>query len=68
MVVPAIAEAVEFREANLLTGSPLAPSLVTSREAPEDKLRGRAVGAQGYIVKSEFDQKALLRQIRGLLT
>lgn len=41
--------------------------LVTSRDAPEDKLRGQSVGAQGYMVKSEFDQKALLRQIRGLL-
>ena len=41
--------------------------LVTSRDAPEDKQRGRKVGAQGYMVKSEFDQKALMRQIRGLL-
>lgn len=42
--------------------------LVTSRDAPEDRLRGQNVGAQGYMVKSEFDQKELLRLIRGLLT
>ena len=30
--------------------------LVTSRNAPEDRQRGRDAGAQGYIVKSEFDQ------------
>lgn len=41
--------------------------MVTSRDAPEDKLRGRSVGAQGYIVKSEYDQKDLLRQIRSFL-
>jgi two-component system chemotaxis sensor kinase CheA len=42
--------------------------LITSRDAVEDKLRGQAVGAQGYMVKSEYDQKELLRQIRSLLT
>ncbi|MCX8477369.1 MAG: response regulator [Sphingomonas sp.] len=41
--------------------------LVTSRAAPEDKKRGREVGAQGYIVKSEFDQGAFLDRIRQLL-
>lgn len=41
--------------------------LVTSRDTPEDKARGRAVGAQGYMVKSEYDQKRLLDTIRGLL-
>ena len=30
--------------------------LVTSLAAPEHRRRGREVGAQGYIVKSEFDQ------------
>ncbi len=40
--------------------------LVTSRNAPEDLRRGRAVGAQGYIVKSEFDQAELLAMIRKL--
>jgi two-component system chemotaxis sensor kinase CheA len=41
--------------------------LVTSRAAPEDIQRGRDVGAQGYIVKSEFDQTHLLRMIRPLV-
>ncbi len=41
--------------------------LVTSRAAPEDLQRGRDVGAQGYVVKSEFDQSALLAMIRPLV-
>jgi two-component system chemotaxis sensor kinase CheA len=41
--------------------------LVTSRAAPEDRRRGREVGAQGYIVKSEFDQAELLTIIRPLM-
>lgn len=41
--------------------------LVTSRSAPEDRQRGRDVGAQGYIVKSEFDQGLLLEHIRRLI-
>jgi two-component system chemotaxis sensor kinase CheA len=41
--------------------------LVTSRAAPEDRQRGRDVGAQGYIVKSEFDQAELLAMIRPLM-
>jgi two-component system chemotaxis sensor kinase CheA len=41
--------------------------LVTSRAAPEDRLRGQRVGARGYIVKGEFDQTELLEKIR-LLT
>jgi two-component system chemotaxis sensor kinase CheA len=40
--------------------------LVTSRAAPEDRRRGHEVGAQGYIVKSEFDQAELLAIIRPL--
>jgi two-component system, chemotaxis family, sensor kinase CheA len=40
--------------------------LVTSRSAPEDFERGRSVGAQGYVVKSEFDQARLLAMIRPL--
>jgi two-component system chemotaxis sensor kinase CheA len=38
--------------------------LVTSRAAPEDRRRGEAVGACGYIVKGEFDQAELLATIR----
>ena len=41
--------------------------LVTSRAAPEDRQRGRDVGAQGYIVKSEFDQAELLAMIAPLM-
>lgn len=41
--------------------------LVTSRDAPEDRLRGREVGAHAYIVKSEFDQGQLLHTIRTLI-
>ena len=41
--------------------------LVTSRAAPEDRQRGRDAGAQGYIVKSEFDQAELLAMIKPLM-
>jgi two-component system chemotaxis sensor kinase CheA len=41
--------------------------LVTSRSAPEDLRRGELAGADGYVVKGEFDQTALLRRIRMLL-
>ena len=41
--------------------------LVTSRTSPEDRQRGHDVGAQGYVVKSEFDQGVLLERIRTLV-
>jgi two-component system chemotaxis sensor kinase CheA len=41
--------------------------LVTSRAAPEDRQRGKEVGAHAYIVKSDFDQTGLLAQIRKLV-
>jgi two-component system, chemotaxis family, sensor kinase CheA len=41
--------------------------LVSSRSAPEDLQRGRAAGAYGYIVKSEFDQSQLLDMISPLI-
>jgi len=41
--------------------------LVSSRNAPEDKRRGREVGASGYIVKSEFAQDEFLQQVRQLV-
>jgi two-component system chemotaxis sensor kinase CheA len=41
--------------------------LVTSLSAPEHVQRGKEVGAQGYVIKSEFDQADLLRRIRGLV-
>ncbi|MBI4567796.1 MAG: response regulator, partial [Planctomycetes bacterium] len=41
--------------------------LVTSRVSAEDRRRGEEVGAKGYIVKSEFDQNALLARMRDLI-
>lgn len=41
--------------------------LVTSRSDAEDRQRGRDVGAQGYIVKGEFDQTELLSMIEPLV-
>jgi two-component system chemotaxis sensor kinase CheA len=41
--------------------------LVTSRESPEDRRRGEAVGASGYIVKGEFDQGEFLDQVATLI-
>lgn len=40
--------------------------LVTSRDAPEDRERGRTAGASAYMVKSEFDQNTLLGKIADL--
>ncbi len=39
---------------------------MTSRASPEDRRRGREVGAHAYIVKGEFDQAVLLETIREL--
>lgn len=41
--------------------------LVTSRNRPDDRQRGITVGAQGYIVKSDFDQTQLLDLIERLV-
>jgi two-component system chemotaxis sensor kinase CheA len=41
--------------------------LVTSRASPQDRERGRKVGAKGHICKSEFDQAALLAMIAPLM-
>jgi len=41
--------------------------LVTSRDAPQDRQRGHDAGAQGYIVKSQFDQAELLTLIKRLV-
>ena len=40
--------------------------LVTSMESAEDRERGAEAGADAYIVKSAFDQGALLDVIRRL--
>lgn len=42
--------------------------LVTSRASPEDRQRGRDVGARDYIVKGEFAQTAFLDSVRRLIT
>lgn len=38
--------------------------LVTSRSSPDDRQRGKDAGAQGYVVKSEFDQAQVLAMIK----
>jgi len=40
--------------------------LVTSRNDPADLARGKEVGAQDYVIKSEFNQAHLLARIREL--
>jgi two-component system chemotaxis sensor kinase CheA len=42
--------------------------LVTSRSSAEDRNRGERAGASAFMVKSEFDEKRLLRTIRDLIT
>jgi two-component system chemotaxis sensor kinase CheA len=41
--------------------------LVTSRASAEDRRRGDEVGANGYIIKSEFDQVDLLARIQRMV-
>lgn len=41
--------------------------LVTSRASAEDMKRGEEVGAQGYVVKGDFNQEHLLERIRKLV-
>jgi two-component system chemotaxis sensor kinase CheA len=41
--------------------------LVSSRASAEDRQRGVAVGASGYVVKGEFNQEELLAHIRRLV-
>jgi two-component system chemotaxis sensor kinase CheA len=41
--------------------------MVTSRGGEEDRRRGLEAGADAYIVKDRFDQKALLETVGGLL-
>ncbi|HET9623492.1 MAG TPA: response regulator, partial [Kofleriaceae bacterium] len=41
--------------------------LVTSRDTPEDRARGRAVGAQGYLIKGALDQHELLALVARLI-
>jgi len=41
--------------------------LVTSLDSPEDRERGKAVGADGYIVKKNFEAEEFLRIVRHLM-
>jgi two-component system chemotaxis sensor kinase CheA len=41
--------------------------LVTSRASPQDLRRGAEAGANGYVIKGEFDQTVLLQRIRTLM-
>lgn len=41
--------------------------VVTSRGSEEDRKRGAEAGADAYIVKDEFDQRALLETVRRLV-
>jgi len=41
--------------------------IVSSRGSPEDIKRGRDVGARAYIVKGEFQQRALLDAVERLV-
>jgi len=41
--------------------------LVTSRDAAQDRERGMALGASGYVVKSEFDQAEFLGRVAKLV-
>lgn len=50
------------------TATPVPAVLVTSRGSASDRQRGAAVGAQGYIVKGQFDQVEFLRRVRELVT
>lgn len=48
-----------------LKGTPVI--LVTSRDNPDDRQKGLALGAQAYIVKQRFDQRDLLAAIEQIL-
>jgi two-component system, chemotaxis family, sensor kinase CheA len=41
--------------------------LVTNRDDERDRERGRAAGADAYIVQGEFDQETLVATLRRLL-
>jgi two-component system chemotaxis sensor kinase CheA len=41
--------------------------ILTSRASEEDRQRGMEAGADGYIVKSAFDETALLAAVERLL-
>ncbi len=58
-LVEAMRASAQFRDIPII--------LVTARESDHDKRRGLEVGADAYVLKSGFDQRALLETIRQLL-
>jgi two-component system chemotaxis sensor kinase CheA len=59
----ALTEAIRSRPA--LTNLPVL--ILTSRASDNDRQRGLDCGADGYILKSAFDERALLAAVEGLL-
>ncbi|MFZ5468328.1 MAG: hybrid sensor histidine kinase/response regulator [Myxococcota bacterium] len=49
------------------SGSDLPVILITSLDGPEDRARGAAAGANGYLVKKDFQPGALLGMVRDFL-
>ena len=45
----------------------LALLLLTSRSSEDDRRRGLAAGADGYLIKSAFDEAALLDAVERIL-
>jgi two-component system chemotaxis sensor kinase CheA len=58
---------VEKIRADTRESADLRVVLVTSLDSPEDRERGRAVGADAYIVKSSFETKGFIDTIRHLM-
>jgi two-component system chemotaxis sensor kinase CheA len=59
----ALTEAI--RDSSELAATPVL--ILTSRDAEEDRRRGLEAGADGYLVKSAFDEHALLTAVGRLL-
>ena len=62
-VVPALTEAIRALE----TSGNVPVLILTSRTSEEDRQRGMDAGADGYIVKSAFNEAALLSAVERLL-
>ncbi|WP_332450128.1 hybrid sensor histidine kinase/response regulator [Methanoculleus sp.] len=58
---------VEKIRADTRESADLRVVLVTSLDSPEDRERGKAVGADAYIVKSSFETKGFIDTIRHLM-
>jgi two-component system, chemotaxis family, sensor kinase CheA len=57
--------AAAIRGTDAIAATPIL--MLTSRDAEADRRRGVEAGADGYLVKSAFDERALLTAVRGLL-